>query len=597
MKKLLILLLAAALCLGTLAACAGTPAEPGETTPDASEPLAAYAEDAPVKSVMVDGTDLAAFHILYSEDDGPSVGNAAAELGKYIKLATGLDLPVTTDASAEGKRIAVTTTEEDAESFTIKSDEGGITISGGRTRGALYGVYNFLEDELGWHFLTVDTEVIDPADAITLDGLDVSYTPYFDFRDIYWSEYFNADISAKRMINSNDHRNFPEELGGGISYADGYFVHTIGTLGELTDTTKQPCFCDEELYQTTLKNVMKVLEEQPDADIISISQLDGGHTEFCRCRDCLKIVREDKCYMGPMLRFINRIADEVAKEYPDVKIHTLAYLDSQQTPKVTVPRDNVIVQVCTINCCFNHPIQTDDYEDNATLMRDLENWCKVCDNVWVWDYTTSFKFYLMPFPNLNVLRDNMRYFADNHVKGLFEEGNYNSVNGEFGELRAYLLARLAQNPYMTDEEYEEEINTFLKGYYGSAWEKIRAYIDFIQACGETRGHFSIYNRYEDVVDPDMIREKSDWLVTLFDEAEALADDDKILNHVQRTRVSCDYIRLTVLYDEMISSEDENVRNSITEQVRNLRSRIDSFGMRVHESYVTSETIDCNPFDW
>ena len=73
----------------------------------------------------------------------------------------------------------------------------------------------------------------------------------------------------------------------------------------------------------------------------------------------------------------------------------------------------------------------------------------------------------------------MRFYADNSVKGMFSQGNSDSVSGEFGDLRAYLLAKLMQDPYMTDREYDVHMNEFLKAYYGDGWMHIRAYIDLI----------------------------------------------------------------------------------------------------------------------
>ena len=394
MKKLLILLLAAALCLGTLAACAGTPAEPGETTPDASEPLAAYAEDAAVKSVTVDGTDLAAFHILYSEDDGASVKTAANELAKYIKLATGLDLPVTTDASADGKRIAITTTEEDTENYAYKSDEGGVTISGGRTRGALYGVYGFLEDEIGLRFLTADTDYVIPSDGIVIENLDYSYEQYFEYRCVYWWEYMKPETASKRMLNATEHWGVetPEELGGEIGYDKDYFVHTICRLGEIESSDGQPCFCDEELYQTVLKNVRAILEAKPDTKIISVSQEDGTGEQrpFCKCEKCREVLREEKSHMGALLRFINRLAEEIEPDYPDVLISTLAYNDSFRAPKVTVPRDNVIIRICTNIGCKFHPIIDESCTGNKALGNGIKGWGEVCDRIYIWDYVTDF---------------------------------------------------------------------------------------------------------------------------------------------------------------------------------------------------------------
>ena len=46
----------------------------------------------------------------------------------------------------------------------------------------------------------------------------------------------------------------------------------------------------------------------------------------------------------------------------------------------------------------------------------------------------------------------MRFFAENGVKGVYEEGNYQSVSPDITELRSWLLAKLLWNPYFDVEQ-------------------------------------------------------------------------------------------------------------------------------------------------
>ena len=78
--------------------------------------------------------------------------------------------------------------------------------------------------------------------------------------------------------------------------------------------------------------------------------------------------------MGPMLRAINQIADAIAKEYPSVAIDTLAYQYTRPAPKLTKPRSNVIIRLCSIECNFGRPL-TDP--SNAPFQKDISNWAQV----------------------------------------------------------------------------------------------------------------------------------------------------------------------------------------------------------------------------
>ncbi len=54
----------------------------------------------------------------------------------------------------------------------------------------------------------------------------------------------------------------------------------------------------------------------------------------------------------------------------------------------------------------------------------------------------------MPYPDLDAIGPNMRFYADHKVKGVFAEGCYQvrGGSGEFAELRTYLLSKLMWNP-------------------------------------------------------------------------------------------------------------------------------------------------------
>ena len=236
-----------------------------------------------------------------------------------------------------------------------------------------------------------------------------------------------------------------------------------------------PCMTDPEVFETVIKNVRKALEENPAINIVSVSQNDfEGH---CLCPNCRKIEEEDGSSAGPFLRFVNRIAEDLEKDYPNLTVDTLAYKYTQKTPKVTKPRHNVCIRLCSINCCFTHPIDNEECPKSKRFHDDIVGWGKICDKLHIWDYTTNFHYYISTFPNLGVIHKNMRFFAENNVVSMFPQGNGQGVSGEFGELRAYLLAKLMWNPYMSDEEYYTLMDEFLAAYYGDGWEYIRQFID------------------------------------------------------------------------------------------------------------------------
>jgi hypothetical protein len=370
-------------------------------------------------------------------------------------------------------------------------------------------------------------------------------------------------------------------MGGHVKY--GLFVHTMGPLTGVEEPN-QPCLSDPEMLARAIKSVRDILEKDPTVTIISVSQNDNWN--YCKCEKCAATDAEEGSPAGTILRFVNAVADDLAEDYPDVLIDTLAYRYSRSVCK-TVPADNVIVRLCTIECCFSHPLGTcpDVYgkpgSDN-TIADDIRAWGAVTDNVYVWDYVTNYAEAVTIFPNFNTLLPNVKFFADHSVTGVYEEGNYFSETGDFSDLRCYIMAKILWDPFMSEEEYWGHIDDFLRGMYGRGWKNIRAYLDLAQELVKDT-HFGIYDRaaeclyknqlskrsrdeLPDTLTLDMIvnYETTDWspyllyyrsytpseLVSrgyeLFDAALAAADEDQA-ERIGKIKLQLDFLNSYTMY--------------------------------------------------
>lgn len=395
------------------------------------------------------------------------------------------------------------------EGFSLCEADGVLWLDGDG-RGILYAAYELLE-RLGCRFFTADCEYYpkNPRPALP-GGLCVAEKPVFEYRSAYWHSVTPA-LAPKHRLNAVLSARIPAELGGDVHYNG--FVHTLGSLAELKTpdgdyTDRQPCLTDEKTFETVVKNLRRNLAADPTADIASVSQNDS-HAEGrgCACARCRALDEAEGTPMGSLLTFVNRVADALAPDYPRLAVDTLAYRYTRRPPKNLMAHDNVIIRLCSIECCFSHPVEQHcppfyavEKEDFADTLRA---WAQHSSRIYIWDYTTDYRNYNTCFPNFGVLRRNLRFFAENHVRGVFEQGNDQSVNGEFGELRAYVLAKLLWNPLMTEAEYQRHIDEFLAGYYGAGAPALRRFLDRLQAAAENV-HFGIY--YEDptalFTDPD-----------------------------------------------------------------------------------------------
>ncbi|MCR5264061.1 MAG: DUF4838 domain-containing protein [Clostridiales bacterium] len=427
--------------------------------------------------------------------------------------------------------------------YSISVSDGTVHIRGGNGRGVIYGVYAFLERYCGVRFFMPGIETLGSGDITVNEGC--SFTPIFEMRQSDWQcGNSSVDWCLKRGVNQ---REIPDSQGGHIRY--GGFVHTMTSLADVPGD-KQPCFSDPEVLAKVIGNVRSMLEADPSISIVSVSQNDNQN--YCRCEKCAAIDKEEGSHMGSLLRFVNAVAEDIEKDYPDVVIDTLAYQHTRKAPKITRPRDNVCIRLCSIECCFSHPLNDPDCPSNAAFAGDIVEWSKICDRIYIWDYVTCFSYYVPTFPNFGVLRQNMRFFAEHGVKGMYPEGNYNSPkSGEFGELRCYLLSKLMWDPMMSEEEYYAHMDEFLAAYYGEGWRGIRKYIDWTteHAAGRDMNIWSPPFQYIPYADYKEMEETFDGY---WDEAERLAGDR--LDDVRRSRLQWKCIKLMLHPDAALAKE-------------------------------------------
>jgi hypothetical protein len=526
----------------------------------------------------------------------PSETTAAAELQNYINQISGKTLEIKTDAAAVSSHeiIVGRTNREGKDSFMIDraalGDEGfrvmvigeKLIIAGGELRGTLYGVYTFLEQDLGCRWFTPEVTVIPHNATVKIDAtLNYSQKPVFEYRYTDWNCTLDENWRVKQKMNEG--ADYPE-YGGSLFYANG--CHSMSSL--LPDTyfaahpeyfsyredkgartLDQRCLTNPDVLAIVTQSVREALLASPRAKIVSITQNDNGG--YCQCPNCKAM---DEKYGGPAgtnIWFVNQIAAALQSEFPNVEFDTFAYQYTRTPPKNIVPRDNVVVRLCSIECCFAHPleecgisrIKSEDRTSTfpyieldspaartaktpSAFASDMKGWAAISKNLYAWDYTTNFLMYLNIFANFQVLSPNMQFFANNNVKGVFEEGNAASKSGEFGELRAYIIAKLLWNP---NADVEYLMNDFLKGYYGEkSAQDIKDYIDIItNKTLNTHQHLYIFQwQYEGLYFTPKERKHID---ALWDDAEKNAGSAQQLENIQRSRLSFRVYKANLFMDE------------------------------------------------
>ena len=517
------------------------------------------------------------YRIVIAKNPAPSVFHAAEELRRFLGEISGANFPIVFDDVPAGPREIVVGANAHLEALDCGIDVAALgregiwlktvgetlVLAGSDVRGALYAVYELLDEHLGCRFFTAEITKVPRRAVLTLPDLDKRFLPPLEFRDPYMYMYGDGAFYSRNRCNAESARLEAFE-GGKVTYAR--FVHSLDELvspktyfaehpeyfalrydRDGANPTRQsgyaqPCLTNPDVLEIAKKNVRRILASRPDADIFSVSQNDNQ--SYCQCDRCRAVDEEEGSHAGTLLRFVNAIAEDVEKDYPNLAIDTLAYQYTRKPPKITKPRHNVIVRLCSIECCFGHPLESCSLSGTeggqGSFTADLEGWSAISNRLHIWDYTANFAHAIQPFPDFGVLQPNIRYFIRHGVTGIFEEGE-NSVpeHGELNPLRQYVLAKLLWNP---DRDFDTLVNEFLTGYFGMAAPAVRAWYDLLHAGVTEDVHVHIYDSPRQ---PYLSKEFLDASEPLFDEAERLAEDDEILARVKKLRLSIRYVRLAL----------------------------------------------------
>ncbi|HOW72547.1 MAG TPA: DUF4838 domain-containing protein [Phycisphaerae bacterium] len=400
---------------------------------------------------------------------------AAADLQQWIKEMTGATLEITLgDARSRGFAIRTDRALGD-EGYAIAVDGERIVLTGGKSRGAINAVYALLEEDLGCRFYTNDSIRLPKSGTLVVAPVGRRFIPKLKIRDPFYACAFDPVWSLRNRTNAPNAA-VSEEHGGHVDYG-GMFVHTAAQMvppdkyfkdhpeyfAKTADggrSTNQLCATEPGAVDVAIAYVRQILKDKPHTEILSVSKNDS--TEVCHCERCLKLRESEGSDMANQLFLVNRVAEAIEKEYPEVVIDTLAYLETIQVPKTVRPRKNVVIRLCNDAVgSWSHPFTPAERCDVARL---ASAWSAAHDRISIWDYNVNFSHYLAPMPNLDVIAANVRFWVKNHAEGVMLQGGYQGP-AEQDELKCWVASKLLWEPSRDEKALAED---FIWGHYGPA---------------------------------------------------------------------------------------------------------------------------------
>lgn len=438
-------------------------------------------------------------------------------------------------AAALVKKFSMPEDMKDQEGI-IKRIGDDLVITGKDKNGIMFGISYFLSHYLDRNVFDYDSSCITRNPKWVIPDVDVRFSPGIKHRQIY---------SGDPLFRGGNEMSLPFFRSGSPSSNHSFANYLKGcnvpnVLAKLKNGKRDPvnpCMTSSEAnayFLNKLRNFIKYDRSKYKQifwpNLYDISQNDGIFKP-CTCKKCTEVVKKHGESLL-LMRFINRIAVAIAKEYPDIYISTLAYNTTMKEPKNTNEKynDNVMVALTIGN--VSAPIALDN--KNGKL---LEVWSKRCRNLQVWSYLKYYDGFEYPYiKTRKTIQAEIKLFRQYNVTAFFGESE-NPRSRSFYSFQFYLTHKLLQEP---KADVDKLTNLFFSNYYGKAAEPMLQYLTYLEKRMEKLPYSSLANN--SYLDKEFFETANRFL----DQAEKAVSENKThLRHVMQERIPVDRAALNL----------------------------------------------------
>ena len=414
--------------------------------------------------------------------------------------------------AANSALIDLSDVKDDGYKLEIKPE--GIYIVGKTDDATRNGIYDFLETHLECMYVSPENTYVPLCPTVKLALEEKTVNPTITWRKVYqyesvqngWYERLKMNGTiVKEGENSIElynewgtwcHSSFefvpPEKY---FDEHPEYYAKFLGkrryqfnVLGRTFPT--HLCYTNEEVYQIAEAELVKRIEANPEVKFWDFSIMDT-YFATCRCKECKKFNKEAGSEMGTLLAFLNRLADAIRDDYPDVYLSTLAYQRVKNPPKNMKCAPNLCINVCAFPGTQSYPYSTEGgIKASREFAERVVEWGKICDNILVWDYVVNFTHLKLPFPNFEFQKENLEFYLENNIRFVFHQGSREPMD-ENAEMRTYLLSRQLWDK---DVDLLALAKKYVAVVYGDAAGLVEEYMDTANAAMiESGADLSLYD--------------------------------------------------------------------------------------------------------
>lgn len=504
MKKICIILAMLLLMLVPLSACGRGESE-SEPVGNVHSNESTLTDDYIVKDGATD------YKIVIPENAGSVIDVAVGELQKFFLEATSIELECITDKdlpmSAASRYFSLGETSL-LERAGIEIDEELLGSNGAQVTtknkivymygatdyGTLYAVYEFLHDALNYEFYFTDCYRLDKnVRNLPLKNFAITEVPDIEYRVANYG-YISEDTMNLYRMRVRPYSEYFVPIKGMPFHNSFEYIKDIDDGHEAywySDDKTQLCYTahgNEAEYNALVAAVCQTMEKElmdsPDRNVVTITIEDTS--TICTCDACKANVEKYGADSASIILFCNDVNKEIrawfnteeGKEYArDLEIIFFAYQRTVEAPARYNESTGKYEGVNGIKCdegvsVFYAPIGADythsfaEKENNDTR-NTMEAWRAITNELYLWTYSTDFRYYLAPYDTFNSMQEIYRYAVECKTRWLFDQAQhtqYGSATG-WSVLKGYLNSKLAWNVNL---DFTSLIKDFFTYYFGPA---------------------------------------------------------------------------------------------------------------------------------
>lgn len=325
----------------------------------------------------------------------------------------------------------------------------------------------------------------------------------------------------------------------------------------------QPCTSNPEVVAVAVAAATKSFTENPAQASFSLSPNDGYgwcECEACRAQDPPEQRTARNQFKGRrMLLFVNAVARELARAFPDKYLAWYAYAGTVEPPTDVKAEANVLTLLAHYGYvgCNVHAMADRGCELNQKFLVVLDGWDRVADHLMIREYWS-----LLCGEEDAMARVCAGYSLAEDIPLLVRRGFIGASaesEPEYGSsaINFYLAAKLM---WQADQPLEPILEDYYRGMYGAAAGPMREVFEgIVSRCRERshRGHFFADDDYTEMA------------AALAAAAATAALSDTQRGRIQMTR---DFLTYTTLLHQYGLRPSKETRRQIEELVAGVEAR-------------------------